>query len=85
MSGTVQRAAEKALQNQQPLIIPSLDAETRFPAVAGMLKKRGVRSVCALPLTTIHRRLGGVSLWAAERPMPIARRRLASSCSLPTR
>jgi formate hydrogenlyase transcriptional activator len=43
-------------QHQQPLIIPSLDAETRFPAVVEMLKNRGVRSVCALPLTTVHRR-----------------------------
>src|SRR3984893_7266041 len=43
-------------QHQQPLIIPSLDAETRFPRVADMLKNRGVRSVCALPLTTVHRR-----------------------------
>src|SRR5712672_2165692 len=30
-------------QQQQPLIIPSLDVETRFPAVAEMLKNRGVR------------------------------------------
>src|ERR1700693_2424049 len=53
-------------QHQQPLIIPSLDAETRFPAVAEMLKNRGVRSVCALPLTTIHRRLGGLALGSLE-------------------
>ena len=37
-------------QHQQPLIIPDLDAETRFPAVAEMLKSHGVRSVCALPV-----------------------------------
>ena len=49
-------------QHQQPLVIPSLDGETRFPAVAAMLKERGVRSVCALPLTTLHRRLGGLAL-----------------------
>ena len=53
-------------QNQQPLIIPSLDAETRFPAVAEMLKNRGVRSVCALPLTTVHRRLGGLAVGSTE-------------------
>src|SRR6202049_3922607 len=53
-------------QHQQPLIIPSLDAETRFPAVAEMLKNRGVRSVCALPLTTIHRRLGGLAVGSIE-------------------
>ena len=49
-------------QHQQPLIIPSLEAETRFPAVSEMLKNRGVRSVCALPLTTVHRRLGGLAV-----------------------
>src|SRR5881409_1594643 len=53
-------------QHQQPLIIPFLDAETRFPAVAEMLKSRGVRSVCALPLTTAHRRLGGLALGSVE-------------------
>src|SRR3982074_3267698 len=37
-------------QHQQPLIIPCLDEEPRFPAVVEMLKNRGVRSVCALPL-----------------------------------
>src|ERR1700688_277680 len=53
-------------QHQQPLIIPSLEAETRFPAVAEMLKNRGVRSVCALPLTTVHRRLGGLAVGSLE-------------------
>src|SRR5258706_438943 len=53
-------------QNQQPLIIPSLDTETRFPAVVEMLKNRGVRSVCALPLTTVHRRLGGLAVGSLE-------------------
>src|SRR4030081_1469373 len=40
-------------QHQQPLIISSLDAETRFRAVVEMLKNRGVRSVCALSLTPV--------------------------------
>src|SRR5258708_33598124 len=31
-----------------------------------MLKKRGVRSVCTLPLTTVHRRLGGLALGSLE-------------------
>src|SRR5216683_1470043 len=53
-------------QHQQPLIIPSLDSETRFPAVAEMLRNRGVRSVCVLPLTTVHRRLGGLALGSTE-------------------
>jgi formate hydrogenlyase transcriptional activator len=53
-------------QHQQPLIIPSLESETRFPAVAEMLKNRGVRSVCVLPLTTVHRRVGGLALGSTE-------------------
>jgi formate hydrogenlyase transcriptional activator len=53
-------------RHQQPLIIPYLDAETRFPAVAEMLKNRGVRSVCALPLTTVNRRLGGLAVGSLE-------------------
>src|SRR6266849_3063826 len=53
-------------QHQQPLIIPFLDAETRFPAGAERLKNRGVRSVCALPLTTVHRRLGGLAVGSTE-------------------
>src|SRR5712664_850230 len=52
--------------HQQPLIIPALDSETRFPAVAEMLKNRGVRSVCVLPLTTVHRRLGGLAVGSIE-------------------
>ena len=32
-------------QHQQPLIIPYVDAETRFPAVTEMLKDREVQSV----------------------------------------
>ena len=53
-------------QHQEPLIIPSLDEETRFPAVTAMLRNRGVRSICSLPLTTAHRRLGGVAFGSLE-------------------
>ena len=53
-------------QHQQALIISSLDAETRFPVVVKMLKTHGVRSVCALPLTALHRRLGGLTVGSTE-------------------
>src|SRR5260370_9687437 len=53
-------------QHQEPLMIPSLDEETRFPAVTAMLGNRGGRSVCALPLTTGHRRLGGLAFGSPE-------------------
>jgi len=75
-------------QHQLPLIIPSLDAETRFPAVAEMLKNRGVRSVCALPLTTVHRRLGGLAVGSIEADAysrEEVRKKSAFSRSLPTK
>src|SRR5438270_4696311 len=53
-------------QHQEPLMIPSLDEEARFPAVTAMLGSRGVRSVCSLPLTTVHRRLGGLAFGSLE-------------------
>jgi len=53
-------------QHQQPLIIRSLDTETRFPAVTELLKNRGIRSICTVPLTTVHRRLGDLALGSAE-------------------
>ena len=53
-------------QHQRPLIIPSLEEENRFPAVMATLRNRGVRSVCVLPLTTVHRRLGGLAVGSLE-------------------
>jgi formate hydrogenlyase transcriptional activator len=48
-------------QNQQPFVIRDVDRETRFPNVVERLKKLGLRSVCALPLSTAHRRLGSLA------------------------
>src|ERR1700733_4354913 len=45
-------------ERQQPLVIPFLDRETRFPRVAEFLRNQGLQSICALPLTTVRRRLG---------------------------
>jgi len=53
-------------QHQEPLVISFVEAETRFPAVAQLLKDRGILSVCALPLTTVHRRLGSLTLGSRE-------------------
>ncbi len=47
---------------QEPLVIPSLDRETRFPRMAAFLMEKGFQSVCALPLTTIHRRIGSIAV-----------------------
>jgi formate hydrogenlyase transcriptional activator len=54
-------------QSQEPLVIRSLAEETRFPGMTQFLMERGFQSVCALPLTTIHRRIGTLGV-ASKRP-----------------
>jgi formate hydrogenlyase transcriptional activator len=52
-------------QHQEPLVIHDLQQDNRFPA-AEVLKERGVRSVCCLPLSTAHEKLGALNLWSEE-------------------
>jgi formate hydrogenlyase transcriptional activator len=52
--------------HQQPLIIPSLDEETRFSMGMAALKDIGVQSVCLFPLTTAMRRLGAIGFGSLE-------------------
>ena len=47
-------------QNQRALVIPFVDQETRFPDTMDFLKKNRIQSVCMLPLTTVHRRIGSM-------------------------
>jgi formate hydrogenlyase transcriptional activator len=49
-------------ERQEPLVIPSLDRESRFPRMTAFLRERGFQSVCALPLTTVHRRIGSIAV-----------------------
>jgi len=46
--------------HQQPLIIPDVRAETRWPAVMRILRDNAVMSSCWLPLTTAQHRLGAI-------------------------
>jgi PAS domain S-box-containing protein len=48
-------------QHQAPVNIASRDEETRFPLMMEIFRKFGVQSMCVLPLSTAHRRLGGLS------------------------
>jgi formate hydrogenlyase transcriptional activator len=47
---------------QEPLVIHSMELETRFPQMTEQLIEYGVQSACALPLTTVHRRIGILAL-----------------------
>src|SRR5580704_11282160 len=53
-------------QNQRPLVIPFVDRETRFPDTMESLKKHDMQSVCMLPLTTVHRRIGSLFIASGQ-------------------
>jgi formate hydrogenlyase transcriptional activator len=53
-------------QHQEAVVIPCLERETRFPAMIELIKRCGMQSGCALPLTTVHRRLGVIWFGSSE-------------------
>src|SRR5262245_8864665 len=46
------------VQHQEPVVIPLVEAETRFQQAIEYMRAQGMRSACALPLKTPRRRLG---------------------------
>jgi PAS domain S-box-containing protein len=52
--------------NQKPAVISSASEETRFPRIMEIYKRCGVQSTVVLPLTTAHRRLGGITLGSEQ-------------------
>jgi formate hydrogenlyase transcriptional activator len=53
-------ASAWVLATQQPLVVPRLEDETRFPKVTEIVRSLGVQSYCLVPLTTAMRRLGAM-------------------------
>src|SRR5260370_5342550 len=54
-------------RHQETVAIGTLDAETRFPASARIMREAGLQSVCAFPLTTAHRQLGSLGIARGHR------------------
>ncbi|HKZ03586.1 MAG TPA: GAF domain-containing protein, partial [Pyrinomonadaceae bacterium] len=52
-------------QEQEAIIIADLDRDFQFPS-AQILRDKGIKSVCCLPLSTVHQRLGTLNLWSGE-------------------
>jgi formate hydrogenlyase transcriptional activator len=52
-------------QDQQPMVVRDLDNDHRFVS-AQILRDRGIKSVCCLPLSTVHQKLGTLNLWSEE-------------------
>ncbi|MEP6537185.1 MAG: sigma 54-interacting transcriptional regulator [Bryobacteraceae bacterium] len=47
-----------ALGTGQPVYVPSIDNETRFPIVLDAIRRNGGRCFCSLPLITARRKIG---------------------------
>jgi formate hydrogenlyase transcriptional activator len=56
-----------AWSEQRAIVIHDVDVESRWPRVMDILRARGIRSCCYVPLTTAHRRLGSVGFGFASR------------------
>jgi formate hydrogenlyase transcriptional activator len=54
-------------QHQRPVLIREADSDVRFPAMMVQLRCHGMRSICALPLSTAHRQLGSLVI-ASRKP-----------------
>ena len=54
-------------REQKIVTFGSLEGETRFPHSLAIMRQAGLQSVCAVPLTTAHRRLGSVVIASMMR------------------
>ena len=54
-------------QAQEPLIIPDLTQDSRFPTALQLMLEDGVHSICVVPLTTALRRLGSLEFASVEK------------------
>jgi formate hydrogenlyase transcriptional activator len=59
--------ASWVFRNQETLVLGTLDGETRFPASIEIMREAGLQSICALPLTTAHRRIGSLAIASVHR------------------
>jgi transcriptional regulator with GAF, ATPase, and Fis domain len=64
---TEESLAYWVLQHQEPVLIPVVEKETRFPQAIAYMRQQGMQSICALPLTTPQRRLGMLLAGNRER------------------
>jgi formate hydrogenlyase transcriptional activator len=59
-------AAGFVWKTQQPLMIPDLREDERFPRLRPQLLENGVRTYCAVPLTTALRQLGALGFGSLQ-------------------
>ena len=59
-------AAGLAWLTQQPIFVPDVERETRFPEIIEVARSYGTRSFCVFPLTSPVRRLGALGFTSRE-------------------
>ncbi len=59
-------AAGLAWLTQQPIFVPDVERETRFPEIIAVARSHGTRSFCVFPLTSPVRRLGAFGFTSRE-------------------
>jgi formate hydrogenlyase transcriptional activator len=53
-------------EQQLPLVIPFLERESRFSRTTTLVEQHGIRSLCAVPLTTAHQRIGSLMIGSVK-------------------
>src|SRR5215472_302956 len=56
----------QVFERQQPLVIPNLDNESGFARPVKLLRQRGIRSLCIVPLTSPRQALGSFCLGSSK-------------------
>lgn len=54
-------------QTQQPILVPDLAEEHRWPQVTHRMKEDGIKSVCVVPLNSAVRRLGAIGFSSQQK------------------
>ena len=53
-------------RTQETIVLDSWETDPRFPVKSSVMREAGLRSLCAVPLTTAHRRLGSVIIASVQ-------------------
>ena len=62
-----QTLAAWVYEHQETVVLSSMESDERFPLSVDIMRESGLQSVCAVPLTTAHRRLGSLVIASVHR------------------
>jgi len=53
-------------RTQETIVLDSWETDARFPVKSNIMRETGLRSLCAVPLTTAHRKLGSLIIASVQ-------------------